>query len=104
MKNKHRLSNIDGEKGIATCLICGESAPIKLKARGANKGRGWCCKKARNDTINRLNKKKKRPYLKYRKSSCQRCGFIPELMQQLDVHHRDGNHENNSPSNLQTLC
>ena len=36
--------------------------------------------------------------------SCQRCGFIPEDMVQLDVDHIDGNPSNNDSLNLQTLC
>lgn len=32
------------------------------------------------------------------------CGFVPVLMIQLDVDHIDGDHSNNDPSNLQTLC
>lgn len=35
---------------------------------------------------------------------CQRCGFIPEDLCQLDVHHMDGDHENNNLTNLITLC
>jgi hypothetical protein len=35
---------------------------------------------------------------------CQRCGFAPEHPCQLDIDHRDGNHKNDDPTNLQTLC
>lgn len=45
-----------------------------------------------------------RPYLKYRKDFCERCGFIPEHECQLDVDHIDDNHKNNDPTNLKTLC
>ncbi len=45
-----------------------------------------------------------KPYLKYRKNFCEFCGFIPVNMCQLDVDHVDGNHNNNSQDNLQTLC
>jgi len=44
------------------------------------------------------------PYRKYKKEVCERCGFIPEHRVQLDVDHIDGDHINNNPSNLQTLC
>lgn len=43
-------------------------------------------------------------YITYKKSSCERCGFIPEHSCQLDVDHIDGNRNNNNPSNLKTLC
>lgn len=43
-------------------------------------------------------------YRSYKKDSCEFCGFIPEHPCQLDVDHIDGNHSNDDPSNLQTLC
>lgn len=35
---------------------------------------------------------------------CASCGFIAAVPMQLDIDHIDGNHNNNDPSNLQTLC
>jgi 5-methylcytosine-specific restriction endonuclease McrA len=35
---------------------------------------------------------------------CGRCGFVPVVLAQLDVHHRDGDHSNNAPENLETIC
>lgn len=46
----------------------------------------------------------KKPYKRYRASVCCLCGFVPEHLCQLDVDHIDGNHQNNDPVNLQTLC
>lgn len=46
----------------------------------------------------------KRPYMMYKKDTCDRCGFIPEDRCQLDVDHIDENHNNNKLKNLQTLC
>lgn len=46
----------------------------------------------------------KRPYRSSLKSSCEKCGFVPEHTCQLDVDHIDGNHSNNDLANLQTLC
>lgn len=43
-------------------------------------------------------------YRKYKKDCCEKCGFIPIHKCQLDVDHVDGNHKNNNPDNLQTLC
>src|SRR3546814_15667297 len=48
--------------------------------------------------------KKRRPYRKHLKESCVNCGFVPQHTCQLDVDHIDGNHANNNPSNLQTIC
>ena len=56
------------------------------------------------ENINHKLRHKNRPYLVYRKLVCERCGFIPEHPCQLDVDHVDGNHQNNSIENLQTLC
>ena len=35
---------------------------------------------------------------------CADCGFVPEHLCQLDIHHIDNNHANNDPANLKTLC
>jgi hypothetical protein len=43
-------------------------------------------------------------YRKYKLIECERCGFIAEDRCQLDVHHKDRNHHNNDPNNLETLC
>ena len=47
---------------------------------------------------------KNHPHRKHKKQICEECGFIPQIPQQLDVDHIDGNHSNNDPSNLKTLC
>lgn len=43
------------------------------------------------------------PYRRYKKTYCEICGFEGHYCQ-LDVDHKDGDHTNNDPSNLQTLC
>ena len=43
------------------------------------------------------------PYRKYKKDYCEKCGFRG-MPCQLDVDYKDGNHNNDDPSNLQTLC
>lgn len=48
--------------------------------------------------------KKKHTYRKHKKDKCEFCGFIPVHICQLDVDHKDGNHKNDNPENLQTLC
>lgn len=47
---------------------------------------------------------KKKPWQSYKGVCCENCGFIPEHPCQLDVDHKDGNKNNNDPSNYQTLC
>ena len=39
-----------------------------------------------------------------KKPFCEVCGFVAEWRGQLDIDHADGNHHNDVPSNLQTLC
>ncbi|QJR01728.1 HNH endonuclease [Sphingobium yanoikuyae] len=46
----------------------------------------------------------RRAYQRHRGSACEKCGFIAEHPCQLDVDHIDGDHGNDSPDNLQTLC
>lgn len=48
--------------------------------------------------------KLKTEYRFHKKSYCERCGFIPEIPNQLDVDHIDGNKKNDNPENFQTLC
>lgn len=60
--------------------------------------------KGNKQTIKKYLKERRRPYAKYKQATCERCGFIPEHLCQLDVDHIDGNHHNNDPNNLQTLC
>jgi HNH endonuclease len=43
-------------------------------------------------------------YQRFKKDTCEQCGFIPKHIGQLDVHHIDHNHRNNEESNLKTLC
>lgn len=87
--NKNNQRKKSNGKFSALCRYCDEklySGP-KTKAR-----------KSRQKKLN------KRPYLKYRKGYCEKCGFVAQHSCQLDVDHIDGDHNNNSESNLQTLC
>ena len=43
-------------------------------------------------------------YRDFKLDYCEHCGFLPKHPCQLDVDHIDGNHFNDDPSNLQTLC
>lgn len=54
--------------------------------------------------VKNKNNKRDRPYLIHKKERCENCGFVPIHECQLDVDHTDGNHNNNEPDNLRTLC
>ena len=45
-----------------------------------------------------------KPYLTFKGTTCEECGFVPKHNCQLDVDHIDGDHSNNKPGNLRTLC
>jgi 5-methylcytosine-specific restriction endonuclease McrA len=86
----HILSNVDAEARKATCSECG---PVTIVHQG--KGRYKC-------TVAR--KAYHKPYRAYVDKQCAKCNFVAVDPCQLDVDHKDGNHQNNELSNLWTLC
>lgn len=69
--------NVKGERKY--CKLCNVCAKVKYK--------DWRVKNRR-----------------FKKDTCERCGFVPENSCQLDLDHIDGNSNNYEESNLQTLC
>ncbi len=91
----HKLTNINIIEKTANCSACNKKVKIRSNGR---KERMWRCnEKDRSGEFSKV-------YSKYRKFFCERCGFVAEHKIQLDVHHIDFNHKNNSPENLKTLC
>lgn len=43
-------------------------------------------------------------HLQHKKTTCEKCGFVPEDKCQLDLVFKDGNKKNKSKKNLLTLC
>lgn len=76
-----------------TCEDCG-LAPKRNKGGGRYGATCNPCHKA----------KWQRPYLKFRGTECEMCSYTPMFRSSLDVHHMDGDHTNDDPDNLQTLC
>ena len=80
------------------CEECGlrEKAKAGYHLNGERKYRATCnvCHKARYE----------RPWLAFRREECESCGYVPMFLRGLEVHHRDGDKENNDPENLMTLC
>lgn len=97
-KHIHKLSNVDLETKTGDCSFCGQ---VSLRVTRCNKERPILrCKVA-----HKISKKtRERPWALYKKDICDRCGFVPESMTQLDVDHIDGDRSNNTQENLQTLC
>jgi len=73
-----------------------ECPNCKRKFKQTRKDEKYCTLKCQEN----MNHK----YRKYKEDKCKLCGFIPINPCQLDVDHIDGNHNNNDPDNLQTLC
>lgn len=85
-KRKRKVTKSRGKEYVrATCNPCSQSA----ESLAAQRRRGAI---------------KRHPYRHVKKSFCEKCGFVAEDVCQLDVDHIDGNHQNNDPENLQTLC
>ena len=54
-----------------------------------------------------LENNKYSPYRKYLKHNCEICGCEKDKYRKsgsLTVHHKNGNHKDNNPNNLATLC
>lgn len=87
-------------------MLCKECNSRPRRKREKYKGKqyyGQYCDTCHNKKyFNSSDPHKK--YRKYLKKSCEHCSFAPEHTSQLDIDHIDGNHQNNCPTNLQTLC
>jgi ribosomal protein L37E len=55
-------------------------------------------------TLNSNQKRQGRVVLRVEKSTCERCGFVPEDSCQMDFHHKDGDRRNNVTGNISVLC
>ena len=109
---KHVLSDVDPVARTATCRECG---PVSIRSKGS----WWTCRIAANERKRyagerERNRHRKRPgtrvgprvppHRKHVKDTCERCGLQDDDVRLFDVHHIDGDHENNDVANLRTLC
>ena len=100
IKKMHRLAEIDEHARTGVCCICGHTR-IKIRDKNASTANGrWRCIAVYKKNF----KKSQYPYVIHKKDICEHCGFVPDHSSQLEVDHIDGNHYNNEPGNLQTLC
>lgn len=89
-RNSTALQDSCYEQGM--CVQCGTRPKMKAGIRdGKVKYKPRCKSCNKYKTYIKLN-------------HCELCGFEAQHECQLDVDHIDGNHENMSPDNLQTLC
>ena len=95
-RHVHKLTGIDPVTKTAACAECGI---VRIKRKYS----GQLCGGFRQARWNRSGIKRK-SYRRRLDTCCKRCGFIALDPIQLDIHHIDGNHGNNSLDNLQTLC
>ena len=86
---------------IESCINVTSANPLKKDGTYTFQHRCWKHRSKKGVHGYRLSY---RPYLEHKKDSCERCSFVPEHKGQLDVDHINGDHGDNSPSNLQTLC
>lgn len=101
-KHVHIMEAIDLDKKTGICKHCG---PVKVKKKRdrylcRNSQKRW----TRSEAAKARRLLERRPYRSELQDHCERCGFVPEVKCQLDVHHIDGNHENNAKWNLATVC
>lgn len=87
------------------CLFC------KKEFHKNRKDKKYCCRQCKNRAKDEKtgrtqfrNKYKNKLYRLNVKTYCEACGFIALHECQLDVDHIDGNHKNDLPNNLRTLC
>lgn len=86
------------------CEQCGKNQKAR---RGWNRDGSPALRRVCNtcrDTAKGKPGRGRRVYRTHKGLICEECGFVPVHPCQLDVDHLDGDHTNDDPSNLQTLC
>lgn len=89
--------------------ICKECGKNKTTSKGIRNGKRkyrpvcWSCyKKKQGKDPN--GPKKQRFHKSVKGTTCEKCGFVAEHPCQLDIDHKNGDHDDNHPENLWTLC
>lgn len=90
----HRISEVDEQGRRGTCSICG---PVWLKRRERDAVVTWSCGHRHNQYWRPAHRRHLAPM-------CEACGFKPRHEAQLDGHHINGDHSDNRPANIMTLC
>jgi 5-methylcytosine-specific restriction endonuclease McrA len=103
----HRLEEYDPILRYGICSECGRVRIVRTKG-----GAFRCSKQPRGGLLSSPRRQKKwngtpgtiADYKRFKGDHCERCNFEPEDPCQLDVDHINGDHGDNRPENLQTLC
>lgn len=87
-----------------TCIVCGKEVE-KHNSTLLRNDNNYCSRECYNDrrTENLKNLKRGTKYYLdlIHKSACE-CGVEEDYL--LQIHHMDGNHNNNDPNNLEIVC
>ena len=94
------MTEVDTEALTGVCAFCGP-VRVKRKAGTAPGTFKYLCAKSQARWNGVRGRK---DYVGFKGESCQRCGFVALHPAQLDVHHKDRDRTNNTPTNLETLC
>lgn len=97
----HVLSDVDPVARTAVCRKCG---PVGIRSQGAGH---WVCRNGANAHKHYHQGQRvawDHTYRRHVGDTCEHCGLQDEDTRLFDVHHLDGNHANNDPANLATLC
>lgn len=106
------------EKICSKCMILKDISKFSVRTTSSKDGYQGQCKECKNegsrrwkdanpDKVKEMNRRgnlSAAPYRQFKKNHCESCNFLALDPCQLDVDHIDGNHNNDSPDNLQTLC
>lgn len=98
-ENWHRISDVDAEARRGTCSVCG---PVRLRRRVRNGNVEWSCGVKHRQQAG-VGARPHRRGIRER-GWCSRCGFMAAHHSQLDVHHVNGDHDDNAAENLEVLC
>ena len=89
------------KNGYGLCEIC----KINPKTRSGHKYKGRRYFKRYCDGCRPFKDRgKDRNYRQHLQMKCERCGFEAVVRDQIDVHHKNGNHQDNRIENLESLC
>ena len=88
----HTLTDVCSVTDTAECSACGLT---KIRIRN---GKASCI------VVNSEEKRQIVNRIKYLKPYCERCQFVADHLCQLDLNHKDGDRQNISKENLETLC